>query len=83
MINGKVSKLIINSGSCTNATSTEAVHKLRIKTMIHPSPYKLAWLNNVTELGVSHQAMIVFFLWEVTRIRCIVMWCLWMLVIFC
>ena len=59
-INGKICKLIIDSGSFTNVISTVAVKKLDLKTMVHPSPYKLAWLNKGTEITVSRQVMISF-----------------------
>ena len=59
-INGKVCKLIIDSGSCTNVISREAVRKLGLKASAHPFPYKLAWLNTGSEISVSKQAMVAF-----------------------
>ncbi|XP_022854005.1 uncharacterized protein LOC111375418 [Olea europaea var. sylvestris] len=41
----KVCKLIIDSGSCKNVVSEEAIQKLQLKTDRHPKPYKLSWLN--------------------------------------
>ncbi|XP_020871957.1 uncharacterized protein LOC110225923, partial [Arabidopsis lyrata subsp. lyrata] len=59
-INGKVCKLIIDSGSCTNVISREAVRKLGLKYAAHPFPYKLAWLNTGSEISVSKQALVAF-----------------------
>ena len=59
-INGKICKLIIDSGSCTNVLSALAVKKLDLKTIAHPSPYKLAWLNKGVEITVSRQTEVSF-----------------------
>jgi len=37
----KVCKMIIDSGSCENVVSDEAVQKLQMKTERHPKPYKM------------------------------------------
>ncbi|XP_020887113.1 uncharacterized protein LOC110229999 [Arabidopsis lyrata subsp. lyrata] len=59
-IKDKICKIIIDSGSCTNAISEEAVRKLGIKSVSHPAPYPLAWLNNGTDIRVSKQALVSF-----------------------
>ncbi|KAF8082437.1 hypothetical protein N665_0826s0012 [Sinapis alba] len=59
-INGRICKLIIDSGSCTNVMSYEATQKLGLTVTPHPSPYPLAWLNNGTELNVSKQVLVSF-----------------------
>jgi len=41
----KVCKMTIDSGSCENVVSDEAVQKLQLKTERHPKPYKLSWLS--------------------------------------
>lgn len=41
-INGKICKLIIDSGSCANFISQEAFQKLGLHGERHPTPYKLA-----------------------------------------
>ncbi|CAL1391315.1 unnamed protein product [Linum trigynum] len=51
---------MIDSGSCENIVSAEAVQKLGIKTEDHPKPYKLAWLKRGGEVQVSQRAMITF-----------------------
>lgn len=52
-INGKICKLIIDSGSCTNVLSALAVKKLDLKSTPHPAPYKLSWLNKGVDITVS------------------------------
>ncbi|XP_056857637.1 uncharacterized protein LOC130506963, partial [Raphanus sativus] len=59
-INGRVCKLIIDSGSCTNVMSLEATQKLGLTVTPHPSPYPLAWLNNGTEINVTKQVLVSF-----------------------
>lgn len=59
-IRGKVCRFIIDSGSCTNDVSEEAVHKLALFTEPHPSPYKLVWLNTKTELRISKRCRVPF-----------------------
>lgn len=59
-INGRVCKLIIDSGSCTNVMSSEAAKKLGLEVTLHPAPYTLAWLNTGTELKVSKQVHVSF-----------------------
>ncbi|KAL4319899.1 hypothetical protein GQ457_18G009790 [Hibiscus cannabinus] len=55
---GKIMELlvcvvIIDSGSCTNVTSSVMVDKLGLKMTKHPHPYKLQWLNDGGELKVT------------------------------
>ena len=38
--------MIIDGGSCTNVANTSLVEKLNLKTLKHPRPYKLQWLND-------------------------------------
>ena len=59
-IEGKVCKFMIDTGSCENIISSEAVEKLGITTEQHPKPYKLAWLRKGGELIVSKRAIIPF-----------------------
>lgn len=59
-INGRVCKLIIDSGSCTNVMSSEAANKLGLEVTLHPAPYTLAWLNTGTEIKVSKQVHVSF-----------------------
>lgn len=59
-INGKICKIIIDSGSCTNVISALAVKKLDLKAVPHPSPYKLAWLTKGVDITVSRQVTVSF-----------------------
>ena len=43
-VNGKVCHFIIDLGSCENVVSEDAIRKLSLKTKVHSSPYRLAWL---------------------------------------
>ena len=59
-IHGKIFKLILDSSSCANVILALAVKKLDLKSIVYPSPYKLAWLNKSVELTVSRQVMVSF-----------------------
>ena len=59
-IQGKVCSMIIDSGSCTNVISTLVVDKLGLKTIKHPDPYRLQWLNDSGEMKVNKQAKVKF-----------------------
>ena len=52
--------MIIDSGSCTNVISTLVVDKLGLKTIKHPDPYRLQWLNDSGEMKVNKQAKVKF-----------------------
>lgn len=41
---GKCCKVIIDSGSTDNLISTEMVDKLGLVKIVHPTPYKVSWL---------------------------------------
>jgi hypothetical protein len=56
----KVCKMIIDSGSCENIASEEAVHKLQLKTERHPKPYKLLWLTKGSEVKVDRRCLVFF-----------------------
>ena len=57
---GRVCKFVIETGSCDNIISTEAVKKLALKTEKHPKPYKLAWMRKGGEVKVSRRACVTF-----------------------
>ncbi|KAK1410999.1 hypothetical protein QVD17_37542 [Tagetes erecta] len=59
-VSGKVCTFVIDSGSCDNLISEEAVHKLGLKTENHPKPYKLQWLKKGGEVTVSKRALVTF-----------------------
>ena len=57
---GKVCRLVIDSGSCENVVSEEAVQKLGLATEKHPNPYKLSWLKRGNEVTVSKHCLVSF-----------------------
>ncbi|XP_016743192.1 uncharacterized protein [Gossypium hirsutum] len=59
-VRGKVCSLVIDEGSCTNVASTLLVEKLDLPTSVHPSPYKLQWLNDGVGLKVTNQVLVPF-----------------------
>ena len=59
-IEDKVCGVVIDGGSCTNIASTELVEKLSLRTMKHPRPYKLQWLNSSREMKVNKQVIGTF-----------------------
>ncbi|XP_022862403.1 uncharacterized protein LOC111382607 [Olea europaea var. sylvestris] len=56
----KVCKLIIDSGSCENVVSEEAIEKLQLKMDHHPKPYKLSWLNKGSEVTGEKRCLVSF-----------------------
>jgi hypothetical protein len=40
----RVCKVIMDSGSTNNLVSTEMVEKLELENIVHPSPYRVSWL---------------------------------------
>ncbi|GAA0143742.1 hypothetical protein LIER_04352 [Lithospermum erythrorhizon] len=56
-IEGKVCKLVIDSGSCENVVSEEAVKKLSLKTKTHPNLYKL---KKDGEISVTQRSLVPF-----------------------
>ncbi|XP_031265672.1 uncharacterized protein LOC116124107 [Pistacia vera] len=59
-VKDKVCTLIIDSGSCTNVTSTLLVEKLNLKWKKHLKPYKLQWLNDCGKVKVNKQVQVPF-----------------------
>lgn len=58
---GKVSRLVIDSRSCENMVSEEAVQKLGLEMEKHPSPYQLKWLKKGNKVTVSKRCLVSFF----------------------
>lgn len=52
--------MIIDSGSCENVVSEEAVTKLGLETHTHPQPYKLSWLQKGSEVTVTKRVCVNF-----------------------
>ena len=51
--------MIIDGGSAINVISQEAVEKLKLPTVKHPKPYKVAWVNNYS-IPVRKQCVVPF-----------------------
>ena len=49
---GRICSFVIDSGSCRNVISEEAVDKLGITREKHPSPYNLGWLNDTATIRI-------------------------------
>lgn len=52
--------MIIDSSSCENVISEEAITKLGLETQTHPQPNKLSWLQKGSEVTVSKRAYVYF-----------------------
>ena len=52
---GKCCKVIIDSGSTDNLVSIEMVDKLGLVKTIHPTPYKVSWMQKGHQLIVTEQ----------------------------
>eukprot|EP00253_Pinus_taeda_P036723 PITA_36723 len=59
-VQGKCCQMIIDSGSTDNLVSIEMVEKLKLKTMKHPTPYKVSWLQKGHQLLVNEQCEVEF-----------------------
>ncbi|GJV15887.1 putative CCCH-type zinc finger family protein [Tanacetum coccineum] len=59
-IKDKVCKLIIDSGSCENVISQDAVEKLNLKQEKHLKPYKLSWFKKGNEVNVDTRCLVSF-----------------------
>jgi hypothetical protein len=57
-----VCSLIIDSGSCVNFCSTNLVSKLNLCVVKHAKPYRLQWLNDSSEMKVTKQVTVPFFI---------------------
>eukprot|EP00253_Pinus_taeda_P012243 PITA_12243 len=57
---GKCCKLIIDSGSTDNLVSTEMVDKLKLERTVHPTPYKVSWLQKGHQIFVTEQCKVEF-----------------------
>ena len=59
-VKDRVCSLIIDGGSCVNVASKLLVDKLGFRTIKHPKPYKLQWLNDSGEVKVNKQVLVSF-----------------------
>jgi hypothetical protein len=56
----RVCKVIMDSGSTDNFVTTEMVEKLELKTIVHPSPYRVLWLQKGHWVNVTKQCLVEF-----------------------
>jgi hypothetical protein len=49
-------KIIIDSGSCINAVSSGSVSRLGLKSVPHPKPYNVSWVND-TSIAVKERCL--------------------------
>lgn len=59
-IKDRIYSFVIDSGSCRNVVSEEAVDRLGITREKHPSPYNLGWLNNTANIRITQRAVVPF-----------------------
>jgi hypothetical protein len=52
--------VIIDTGSNANLVSTKMVEKIKLETTIHPSPYRVSWLQKGHQVMVSRQCKVEF-----------------------
>jgi hypothetical protein len=57
---GQVCKVIVDSGSTDNLISTEMVEKMELETVVHPSPYRVSWLQKGHQVNVTKQCLVEF-----------------------
>ena len=70
----KCCQLVIGSSNIDNLVSTEVVEKLKLKTMKHPTPYKVSWLQKGHQLIVNDQCEVELQLGKYKdKVVCIVM----------
>ena len=61
-INSKLFELIIDSGSCENIISREAVKLLRLPIEKHPNPYTIRWIKVAEKIEVKERCKVPFFI---------------------
>ena len=57
---GMVCLVIIDNGSFENVVSMKMVQKLNLKNMPHFNPYKLCWLQKVSEIKLKTICLVEF-----------------------
>jgi hypothetical protein len=54
----RVCKVIVESGSTNNLISTEMVEKPELETVVHPSPYRVSWIQKGHQVNVTKQCLV-------------------------
>uniref|UniRef100_A0A0D3DIN5 CCHC-type domain-containing protein n=2 Tax=Brassica oleracea var. oleracea TaxID=109376 RepID=A0A0D3DIN5_BRAOL len=57
-VKGKICRFVIDSGSCRNVISEEAVTKLGLRRSDHLAPYKVVWLKEGSTIRVTHRVLV-------------------------
>ncbi|XP_026450964.1 uncharacterized protein LOC113351126 [Papaver somniferum] len=60
VVGGKIFRMIIDSESCENVVSDEAVRKLKLPTEKHPQSYSLHWISKGSEVTISKRCLVNF-----------------------
>jgi hypothetical protein len=70
-VEGKVCKVIIDSGRCNNLASKEMVEKLGLKLLRRPHPYHMQWLNDPGDIKIGYRVKVLFKIGEyIDTIEC-------------
>jgi hypothetical protein len=56
----RVCKVIVDNGSIEDLVSTEMVEKLELETIVHPSPYRVSWLQKGHQVNATKQCLSEF-----------------------
>ena len=79
-INNKLFELIIDSGSFENIISRKVVNVLKLRVKKHPNPHSIGWITAAEKIEVKDCCKVLFPLASI-RMRYILMWWIWILVI--
>ena len=60
VVQERLIRIIIDSGSCNNLASTVLVEKLSLPTRKHPNPYHIQWLNDGGKIRVTRSVRVPF-----------------------
>jgi hypothetical protein len=56
----RVCKVIVDSGITDNLVSKEMVEKMELETVVHPSPYRVSWLQKGHQVNVTKHCLVEF-----------------------
>ncbi|GER30607.1 gag-pol polyprotein [Striga asiatica] len=59
-IGSRICRFMIDSSACENVVASDAVAKLQLKTVPHPQPYTLAWIQKGTSVTVDRRVLVAF-----------------------
>lgn len=58
--NGKALNVITDNGSDINVISEAAIERLGLKTVKHPTPYRISWVNEASSVLVKQRCLVQF-----------------------